>query len=55
VCVGERAYVCMQLLCFLGFLCVVICPVAVLFIATCDLLASGFHVCVRPGKFLCGL
>jgi hypothetical protein len=36
----------MQFLCFLGFLCVVICEVAVSFIATCVLLASRVFVCV---------
>jgi hypothetical protein len=37
------------------FLCVVICAVAVSFIATCVLLASRVYVCVRPGRLLCGL
>jgi hypothetical protein len=46
----------MQFLCFLGFfLCVVICAVAVSFIATCVLLASRVYVCVRPGRLLCDL
>jgi hypothetical protein len=45
----------MQFLCFLVFLCVVICAVAVSFIATCVLLASRVYVCVRPGRLLCGL
>jgi hypothetical protein len=40
----------MQFLCFLGFLCVVICAVAVSFIATCVLLASRVYVCVHPGR-----
>jgi hypothetical protein len=44
----------MQFLCFLGFLCVVICAVAVSFIATC-VLASRVYVCVCPGRLLCGL
>jgi hypothetical protein len=37
------------------FLCVVICAVAVSFIATCVLLASRVYVCVCPGGMLCGL
>jgi hypothetical protein len=40
----------MQFWCFLGFLCVVICAVAVSFIATCVLLVSRVYVCVCPGK-----
>jgi hypothetical protein len=49
------AYVCMQFLCFLGFLCVVIYAVAVSFIATYVLLASRVYVCVHPARLLCGL
>jgi hypothetical protein len=45
----------MQFLCFLGFLCVVICVVAVSLIATSVLLASRIYVCVHPGRLLCGL
>jgi hypothetical protein len=37
------------------FLCVVICAVAVSFIASCVLLASRVYVCVRTGRLLCGL
>jgi hypothetical protein len=57
VCVHARtrAKVCMQYLCFLGFLCVVIFAVAVSLIATCVLLASRVYVCVHPGRLLCGL
>jgi hypothetical protein len=45
----------MQFLCYLGFLCAVICAVAVSLIATCVLLASRVCVCVRQGRLLCGL
>jgi hypothetical protein len=38
------------ILVFPRFLCVVVCAVAVLFIATCVLLASRVYVCVRPGS-----
>jgi hypothetical protein len=54
-CVCMQAEVCMQFLCFLGFLCVVISAVSVSFIATCVLLASRVYVCVRPGRLFCGL
>jgi hypothetical protein len=45
----------MHFLCFLGLLCVVICAMAVTFIATCVLLALRVYVCVHPGRLLCGL
>jgi hypothetical protein len=52
VCVGLGLY---AILVFPRFLCVVICAVAVSFIATCALLASRVYVCVRPDRLLCGL
>jgi hypothetical protein len=60
VCVRARARVrvCLGLyaiLVFPRFLCVVICAVAVSFIATCVLLASRVYVCVRQGRLVCGL
>jgi hypothetical protein len=58
VCVCARARVSLGLyaiLVFPRFLCVVICAVAVSFIATCVLLASRVYVCVRPGRLFCGL
>jgi hypothetical protein len=53
VCAGLRLYA--FFLCFLGFLWVVICAVAVSFIATRVLLALRVYVCVRPGRLLSGV
>jgi hypothetical protein len=46
--------VCMQYLCFLGFLWAVKCAVAGSLTATGVWLASRVYVCVRPGKLLSG-
>jgi hypothetical protein len=54
VCGCACALVCMQFLCFLGFLSAVKCAVAGSLIATCVWLASRVYVCTRPGKLLCG-
>jgi hypothetical protein len=54
VCGCACALVCMQYLCFLGFLWPVNCAVAGSLIATCVWLASRVYVCMRPGKLLCG-
>jgi hypothetical protein len=54
VCGCACALVCIQFLCFLGFLSDVMCAVAGSLIAKCVWLASRVYVCVRPGKLLCG-
>jgi hypothetical protein len=54
VCGCACALVCMQFLCFLGFLSGVKCAVAGSLIATGVWLVSRVYVCVRPGKLLCG-
>jgi hypothetical protein len=51
-CVGLGLY---AILVFPRFLCVLICAVAVSFIATCVFLASRVYVFVGPGRLLCGL
>jgi hypothetical protein len=54
VCGCACALVCMQYLCFLGFLRDVKCAVAESLIATSVRLASRVHVCMCPSKLLCG-
>jgi hypothetical protein len=54
VCGCACALVCMQFLCFPGFLTAVTCAVAGSLIATSVWLASSVYVCMHPGKWLCG-
>jgi hypothetical protein len=52
MCVGLGFY---AILVIPKLFCVVICALAVSFIATCVLLTSRAYVCVRPGRLLCDL